>query len=125
MRSELYTCESAGFITNIQVWGDTVRQTSLLTYGFQPLKEISPEWAFPWYNFTFELIANKMKKLIFAICLFGSFLLQGCEAYVEPVGGFYVRENVWYYHDGRGREYHENRRYHHGPDDEHREHDHH
>ncbi|HTB06105.1 MAG TPA: hypothetical protein VK806_04055 [Bacteroidia bacterium] len=64
-----------------------------------------------------------MKTLILLVCLFGAFLIQGCVAYAEPVGGFYVRENVWYYHDRGGREWRENRRYHHGPEDEH--HDHH
>jgi hypothetical protein len=33
------------------------------------------------------------------------FLMQGCGVYVTPVGGYYQRENIWYYHDGRGREY--------------------
>jgi hypothetical protein len=96
-----------------------------LGYDFKPFTEISPKWVFTCYSFTFEPIAKTMKKLILAICLFGALLMQGCMAYVEPEGGFYIRENVWYYHDGRGREYRENRRYHHGPDDEHREHDHH
>lgn len=46
-----------------------------------------------------------MKTIILAICLCTMFLMQGCGVYVTPVGGYYQRENFWYYHDGRGREY--------------------
>jgi hypothetical protein len=60
-----------------------------------------------------------MKTIIFAICLFGALLMQGCVAYVTPVGGYYQRENFWYYKDGHGGEHRENGRYHHGPGDEH------
>lgn len=59
-----------------------------------------------------------MKKLILIVCLFTAFVMQGCVAYGPPVGGYYYREGIWYYHDGRGREYHENHRYHHSDADE-------
>jgi hypothetical protein len=62
-----------------------------------------------------------MKTLILAICLFGAFLIQGCVAYVEPVGGFYYRENFWFYKDGHGGEHRENTRYHHPADQHHDE----
>jgi hypothetical protein len=61
----------------------------------------------------------EMKTIILAICLVGALLIQGCVAYVEPVGGFYFRENIWFYKDGRGGEHRENGRYHHRPEDEH------
>ena len=54
-----------------------------------------------------------MKTLIIVVCLFGSFLMQGCVAYLEPTGGYYQRENFWYYRDGRGGEHREHGRYHH------------
>jgi hypothetical protein len=56
---------------------------------------------------------NKMKTLILAVCIFGAFSIQGCVAYATPVGGYYARENLWYYKDGRGSEHRENSRYHH------------
>jgi hypothetical protein len=59
-----------------------------------------------------------MKKLI-GVCLLGTLLIQGCVAYAEPVGGYYQREGVWYYKDGRGREFHENHRYHHPMEEHH------
>jgi hypothetical protein len=59
-----------------------------------------------------------MKTLISAICLFGALLMQGCVAYVAPAGGYYYRENFWYYKDAHGGEHRENRRYHH-PADQH------
>jgi hypothetical protein len=62
-----------------------------------------------------------MKTLIIAICLLGAFLLQGCGVYLEPVGGYYQRENFWYYRDGRGGEHREHGRYHH-PEEHHDEH---
>ena len=54
-----------------------------------------------------------MKTLIIVVCLFGAFLMQGCVAYLEPTGGYYQRENFWYYRDGRGGEHREHGRYHH------------
>ena len=60
-----------------------------------------------------------MKTLFLAICLFTVLLMQGCYAYVEPVGGYYQRDNFWYYKDGRGREYREHGRYHHHPVEQH------
>jgi len=65
-----------------------------------------------------------MKTLILAVCLFGGLLIQGCEAYIEPAGGYYIRDNVWYYHDVHGVERHEHGRWHHHPEDEHHDHDH-
>lgn len=59
-----------------------------------------------------------MKKLILIVCLFTTIVIQGCVAYAEPVGGYYYREGIWYYHDGYGREFHENSRYHHSDADE-------
>ncbi|HSY77914.1 MAG TPA: hypothetical protein VK890_13695 [Bacteroidia bacterium] len=64
-----------------------------------------------------------MKTLIFSICILGALLIQGCAAYIEPTGGYYIREGVWYYRDGGGREQREHGRYHHHPEDEHRDHD--
>jgi hypothetical protein len=64
-------------------------------------------------------IIYTMKTLVLAVCLFGSLLLQGCYAYVEPAGGYYIRDGFWYYRDGDGRERHEHGRFHH------REHEHH
>lgn len=61
-----------------------------------------------------------MKTLIISVCLLGGLLMQGCEAYVEPTGGYYVRDNIWYYRDVHGAERHEHGRYHHRPEDEHR-----
>jgi len=63
-----------------------------------------------------------MKKLILAICLFGSLLIQGCVAYVEPVGGYYKREGFWYYKDRHGIERQEHGRYHHREEEHHDEH---
>jgi hypothetical protein len=60
-----------------------------------------------------------MKTLILAVCLGGVIFMQGCVAYGEPVGGYYLRGSVWYYRDRGGREWHENHRWHHGPEDEH------
>lgn len=60
-----------------------------------------------------------MKTLILAVCLSGGLLIQGCEAYVEPAGGYYIRDNVWYYRDVHGVEHHEHGRWHHRPEDEH------
>ena len=60
-----------------------------------------------------------MKTLVLIVCLFATLGIQGCVAYAEPVCGYYYREGIWYYHDGGGREYHENRRYHHSDADEH------
>jgi len=54
-----------------------------------------------------------MKTLILAVCLFGALSIQGCVAYAVPVGGYYNRENFWYYKDGHGGEHRENTRYHH------------
>lgn len=62
-----------------------------------------------------------MKTLIISVSLFGALLMQGCYAYVAPVGGYYQRESFWYYKDGRGREYRENRRYHHPVEQHHDE----
>ncbi len=68
-----------------------------------------------------------MKTLILGICLLSILAMQGCEVYAEPVGGYYQRENIWYYHDRGGREWHENHRYHHVDDGhhDHDDHDHH
>jgi len=62
-----------------------------------------------------------MKTLILAACLFLALLMQGCYAYIEPVGGYYQREGYWYYHDRDGREH---RDHHHHDHEEHDE-DHH
>ncbi len=62
-----------------------------------------------------------MKTLIFSICILGALLIQGCAAYIEPTGGYYFREGIWYYHDDRGVERHEHGRYHHRVEDEHRD----
>lgn len=65
-----------------------------------------------------------MKTLILALFVWAAyFLIQGCVAYAEPVGPYYYRGGIWYYHDVHGHEWRENRRYHHPPDqhyDEHR-----
>jgi hypothetical protein len=53
-----------------------------------------------------------MKTIIIAICLFGGLLMQGCVAYVEPTGGYYYRENFWFYRDRHGMEQREHGRYH-------------
>jgi len=68
-----------------------------------------------------------MRTLILAMCLLGALAIQGCEIYAEPVGGYYQREGIWYYHDGGGREWHENHHYHHdeGHHDEGHHDDHH
>jgi len=62
-----------------------------------------------------------MKTLIIAVCLFGSFLMQGCIAYAEPVGGYYQRDSFWYYKDNRGMERREHGRYHHPVEQHHEE----
>jgi hypothetical protein len=86
------------------------------------LKEISSKRVLAGYNFTLEPITNKMKTLILATCLFTSILMQGCYAYVEPAGGYYERDGFWWYHDGRGREFRDNHRWHERYAREHPEH---
>lgn len=67
-----------------------------------------------------------MKTLILIIGLFGVFLMQGCVAYVEPVGGYYQRDGFWWYRDRYGREFRDNHGWHERYAREHHDdHDHH
>jgi len=83
------------------------------------LKEINKKWFLRGIVLSLNQITINMKALILVMSILGVFLIEGCAVYAEPVGGFYARENVWYYKDRGGREWHENHRYHHGPGDEH------